>query len=260
MRYDIFRRLEDLISCTTVQSLTNTFERHMCYYGFDQYALAFPTSTQKEDDAPAVIATYDKIWVDHYFENGYDAIDPVFLTTRKQIQPFLWSDIWKGVELTARQQLLFDEAKDYGIAHGMGIPIRIVGRENALLSLVSTVCKPDEVQQIASEYMTEIALLTSYFHQVADTLMIQESEASAPSSRKILTEREAETLLWIARGKSDEDVGSILNISVHTVREHVRSIYKKMNVTSRSQACAMAVLDGIIKNVFSVCLMVTAMI
>ncbi len=249
MRYDIFKRLEDLISCTTVQSLTNTFERHMCYYGFDQYALAFPTSTQKETDAPVVIATYDKIWVDHYFECSYDAIDPVFLTTRKQIQPFLWTDIWNGIDLTPKQQLLFDEAKDYGIAHGMGIPIRIVGRENALLSLVSTVCKPHEVQQIASEYMTEIALLTSYFHQVADTLMIQEAQTTA--SKKMLTERESEILLWIARGKSDEDVSTILSISVYTVREHVRSIFKKMNVTSRSQACAMAIINGLIKNVFS---------
>ncbi|MBM7661952.1 DNA-binding CsgD family transcriptional regulator [Bacillus mesophilus] len=51
-----------------------------------------------------------------------------------------------------------------------------------------------------------------------------------------LTTREKEILHLILEGLNNQEVGSYLNISVHTVKNHITNIYKKLNVTDRVQA------------------------
>jgi len=55
-----------------------------------------------------------------------------------------------------------------------------------------------------------------------------------------LSDREVEVLTWIARGKRDADIASILGISVRTVGKHVENLLRKMHVESRTAAVAAA--------------------
>lgn len=56
-----------------------------------------------------------------------------------------------------------------------------------------------------------------------------------------LTTREAEVLLWIARGKSNRDIGQILGMSPRTVNKHLEQVYVKLGVENRAAAAATAV-------------------
>lgn len=56
-----------------------------------------------------------------------------------------------------------------------------------------------------------------------------------------LSAREAEVLLWIARGKSNKDISDILGISPRTVNKHLEQIFTKMGIENRASAAAMAV-------------------
>lgn len=51
-----------------------------------------------------------------------------------------------------------------------------------------------------------------------------------------LTEREAEVLLWVAQGKSNGDVATILGMSEKTVKQHLGVVFQKLGVESRSAA------------------------
>jgi DNA-binding response OmpR family regulator/DNA-binding CsgD family transcriptional regulator len=53
-----------------------------------------------------------------------------------------------------------------------------------------------------------------------------------------LTGREAEVLLWIARGKSNKDVSTVLGISPRTVNKHLEQIFEKLGVENRASATA----------------------
>jgi DNA-binding response OmpR family regulator/DNA-binding CsgD family transcriptional regulator len=55
-----------------------------------------------------------------------------------------------------------------------------------------------------------------------------------------LTQREAEVLLWIARGKSNRDVAEILTLSPRTVNKHLEQIFNKLGVENRTSAAALA--------------------
>ena len=51
----------------------------------------------------------------------------------------------------------------------------------------------------------------------------------------------AEVLLWIARGKSNRDIGDILGLSPRTVNKHLEQVYAKLGVENRASAAIKAV-------------------
>lgn len=56
-----------------------------------------------------------------------------------------------------------------------------------------------------------------------------------------LTPREAEVLSWVAQGKGNADIGTLLNMTERTAKQHVSSCFQKMGVENRSAATLMAV-------------------
>jgi DNA-binding CsgD family transcriptional regulator len=59
-----------------------------------------------------------------------------------------------------------------------------------------------------------------------------------------LTRREAQVLLWVARGKTDKEVGALLYVSPRTVKKHLEHVYEKLGVKSRTEAVALALLSA----------------
>jgi len=55
-----------------------------------------------------------------------------------------------------------------------------------------------------------------------------------------LTPRETEVLSWLAKGKTNRDIGEILKMSPRTVSKHLEHIFEKLGVETRSAAAAMA--------------------
>jgi DNA-binding CsgD family transcriptional regulator len=65
-----------------------------------------------------------------------------------------------------------------------------------------------------------------------------QNRRSELSTEVALTPREREILHWVAEGKRDGEIAAILNLSVRTVEQHVRSCLRKLNVETRTAACA----------------------
>ena len=57
--------------------------------------------------------------------------------------------------------------------------------------------------------------------------------ADAPAN---LTARERDVLHWLAAGKTDRDIGAILEISPRTVHKHLQHVYEKLGVETRTAA------------------------
>ena len=55
-----------------------------------------------------------------------------------------------------------------------------------------------------------------------------------------LTRREANVLFWLTRGKTNRDIGMILNRSPRTINKHLDQIYQKMGVENRTSAAVTA--------------------
>jgi len=63
---------------------------------------------------------------------------------------------------------------------------------------------------------------------------------SGPSMESVLklSDRELEIMGWVCSGKTNIEIGLILEISTFTVRNHLQRIFKKLEVINRSQAVA----------------------
>jgi DNA-binding NarL/FixJ family response regulator len=68
-----------------------------------------------------------------------------------------------------------------------------------------------------------------------------------PAGQELLTAREREVLEVLARGFTYEEAAQILSVSFHTVASHVKHIYGKLAVGSRSEAVYEATQLGILK-------------
>lgn len=72
------------------------------------------------------------------------------------------------------------------------------------------------------------------------TVETEGGDEAALRRRFGLTMREAEVLLWIARGKANRDIGEILGLSPRTVNKHLEQVYAKLGVENRASAAVMA--------------------
>jgi DNA-binding NarL/FixJ family response regulator len=76
------------------------------------------------------------------------------------------------------------------------------------------------------------------------SLVNSQTGAKPPPLETVLSVRETEVLAMFAKGMSYKETASILGLSVHTIADHVKSIYSKMEVRSRSEAVFEAVQNG----------------
>lgn len=75
----------------------------------------------------------------------------------------------------------------------------------------------------------------------ATVLSLRAASAEArPALAPSLTAREAEVLLWVARGKTNRDIAEILGMSPRTVNKHLEHIFAKLGVETRTAAAAAA--------------------
>lgn len=65
-----------------------------------------------------------------------------------------------------------------------------------------------------------------------------------PGRREGLTDRESEILALITQGMSNAEVSSLTYLSPNTVKSYIRSIYRKIDVASRTQAVLWGVQHG----------------
>ncbi|MBI5420449.1 MAG: helix-turn-helix transcriptional regulator [Deltaproteobacteria bacterium] len=56
-----------------------------------------------------------------------------------------------------------------------------------------------------------------------------------------ITEREREILKWLKAGKDTWDISTIMRITQRTVHFHVQNLKKKLDVSTRAQAVAVAI-------------------
>jgi DNA-binding CsgD family transcriptional regulator len=87
-------------------------------------------------------------------------------------------------------------------------------------------------------------LVVRLFSQPDVNLILMEEERTMPDSSTIetlgLTARETEVLNWIASGKTNHEIGMILEMQTSTVKKHIEHIFTKLGVDNRTAAASIA--------------------
>ena len=67
-----------------------------------------------------------------------------------------------------------------------------------------------------------------------------------PVDHERLTPRETEVLTFLSKGFTIKEIASLMGIKWFTVNDHIKSIYKKLNVSSRAEAAVLASKQGLV--------------
>lgn len=98
---------------------------------------------------------------------------------------------------------------------------------------------------IAHECKLRMTILAPYLHialnRVLGAKRLRRHEGERPGTQfiSILSSREAEIAHWVARGKTNWEIGQILGISDKTVKTHMQNIFSKLQASSRAQIAAL---------------------
>ena len=127
------------------------------------------------------------------------------------------------------------------IAHG------VVDIAGTMVSYVSLAKNPGNWTPL---HRNLLELIVPHLHVAM--IRIFSSDAAKTEIYIDLTEREREVLQWLYHGKTNPEIGCILDISSFTVKNHIHKIFEKLNVSNRSQAVAKAMtLDLIIPDLIT---------
>lgn len=174
-------------------------------------------------------------WMQNYVQQGYQDVDPRVPMAAEAITSFTWrlSD-WDGV-LKGKQLAWRDDNEAAGFLGGMIVP----DHRSHPLKIIALCGNPGTIdpQDQKVLYYTGLEMLDR---------MQALGLTPEPEEPVTLSGRERECLQWIAEGKSDWEVGTILSISEKTVGTHVDRAKHKLKVATRAQVIVAALRRGLI--------------
>jgi DNA-binding CsgD family transcriptional regulator len=224
----------------SVEALFKVFVDTVKQHGIDR--AIFSLQTEHDDiDAPAtlgLIHNYPRDWMDYYFEQGFNHIDPVLIHASRTVGMFEWKEIPKYLELRKKQRLCLQLGEEAGLNNGLGILMRGPNNQTAGIAL-ATVEKKDA-------FDGNIDLVSAYCHHHYVAFKRLRKRTVQEGSNLFLTEKEREILARVVRGQSDAAIASALHMSVHTVDSHMRKIFQKLDTNNRTMAVVKALTHGLI--------------
>lgn len=114
--------------------------------------------------------------------------------------------------------------------------------------IVSGYADPAVIERAYAEYQLFACLEKQAFDRKTFLNTVQKARESNETGLGLqsLTSREREVLILLARGFTNKEIAVTLTITTNTVKRHLRSLFSKLGVNTRSAASAFATKAGIV--------------
>ena len=166
--------------------------------------------------------------------------NPVFLRALSSTSPAPASTYAVAEGADPELDSIFAELRKLVPGDWLIIPVFGPSARNGTFSLVFD----GDLPGVDSDLVRGLEALCQEVH-VRVCHLVEAGHAEPPK----LSDRETTVLGWVARGKSNGEIATILDISPHTVDAHLRSLFLKLDVTERVSAAIRGVGYGYILQV-----------
>lgn len=151
---------------------------------------------------------------------------------------------------------LIEEIRAHGGRESRILVLSVLGDQETVLAavlagadgyLLKDLDSLDIGQQAADALTGGAPLSPSIAAYVLRHLRRQQEQPKPDDTESILSPREIQLLQLLARGYSNRQAAVELSISPHTIGDHVKSIYRKLRVSSRGEAMVRAFRSGLLR-------------
>lgn len=213
-----------------VLSLAESFGFHTATVG----QLIHP-SLNNIDYADLGVSNFPSCFQEVYVSKNYILHDPVIIRAIEVSEPFKWRDTYD--QASKRGRIILDESRKAGLLEGLAIPIRIENRTPGIASFAA-----EKINLTPADiHALELVSIHAY------TKMLDLFEKGHDFNKVKLTSREIDVLHHVARGQTDHDIASELNLSHHSIKDHITNARKKLGAKTRANCVMIALRDGHIK-------------
>jgi len=221
-----------------LRALEAHFRRTLEVFGFDRYCCT-RLSGLRMADVPTIVSRHGFIdWDQRYWRERYIEQDPCSDWISANRTGFTWTDVREAAPAAAGT--MWQDAMAEGLANAFVVQMPGPIGEKIVLRMASPTSRFDLAHRPLLESVGVVfATLAVRLHEMA-------GDRPGPG---LLTARESECLEWVALGKSDWEIGAILDISPKTVNHHVERAKRKLDVSTRMQAVTAALRQGLIRPV-----------
>jgi LuxR family quorum-sensing system transcriptional regulator CciR len=214
---------------------------------FDYFALIHhvdltplnPSLNHVDDGSLVAITNYPEAWVEAYVARNIVANDPVLLASERTNAGFIWEDVGQFIPVTQEHRLVTEDTRHAGLAAGYTVPANVPGEANGSCNFA---VRTGHALPTANLPMAQV--VGAFAFQAARTLVLKAKERDANAPKVALTQRQLECILFVARGKTDWEIGKILGISEETVKRHLADARERYDVSKRMQVVMRAVYEG----------------
>lgn len=205
--------------------------------GFDQFLFGIEMRLAGTDPVQHITSGFNRDYQLLYQQRAFIGVDPTVPHCQTRTDPLIWKDAMYGD--TSREMM--EEARRFGLRYGVSLPVHESEKVVSMLSLGRD--QPFESEAERDFVLAAGNVLAHCLHVAAENVIVPEVIASR---RPHLSPREKQCFQLVAHGKSNWDIGQILNISEAAAAFHVKNVLKKLKVSSRMQAVAIGVSLGMI--------------
>ena len=224
----------------TTDELVKEFLATVKQHGLYRMIFWLQTNHDHIDMKPGVgvIQNYPADWMKHYFEKGYDRLDPVITYCQSKLDTFTWAEIPERMDMTRQQFQCLNMGIEAGLYNGICTPLW-GPNQFAGIGLASA--------EKLDSFDGNLDLITAYCNHFYIAFQRINQKTDFVERQVYLTPREQEVLTWSADGKTKGEIGTILNLSDDTVDTHMRRIFRKLHANSRVSAVAKGISYGLIR-------------
>lgn len=203
------------------------------------YRLVPSFHSQLDPDAALYHFGFPKAWVELYDKDpDFRRHDPIADYVIQVGRPMTWQEALTSRPLTEGQQAFAQAMKEHGLVHGMAAPV--YGRHGREAYVTFSWDRPRSEGD--EKLVDELTTYATKMHRRI-VLLIEPGEGGRPQ----FSRREREVLVWIARGKSNSDIATILGVSEATVSTYVSRVFRKLGVHNRMAATLMGLKHGLVR-------------
>lgn len=155
--------------------------------------------------------------------------DPIAKCALRSTRPFRWDEAMKFATRTGRK--IVEMTANYQMTDGYTFPI------HGLYSVPGGVSLGGQKLELSPTELREVEIFVQSVY-----VKLEEIEGPFPYQEVVdLTDREAEVVQFVAAGKTNPEIASILGIREDTVNKTLQRVSKKLNTTNRAHTVAQAI-------------------